>query len=265
MEFEERLNFLLQDRKRTPWGKTLGFTSTSISSMFNGHVPGPEFLQAIRRAENVNLNWLLTGDGSVYISEYYQSGLSLSKHVSDMLEEEPWKVYVCSHRDVACMVLTQPGQYEFKGKWIDYTIVNVLSGPCDESLGEVLRNHHKGHGKVLVIDKIDPLVPHIASGDFGTYDLLEKQEPILNEVFVGPDISDIEFSNSSKIENSIDISVMRAVVKLVDECEHKLNVKLNSTQRARVITAVYRQAERLDLDERDIQNAVETSLEVLMD
>ena len=265
MNFEERLGFLIKDRKKTPWGKSLGFTSPSITAMFNGHIPGPEFLHAIRRAENVNLNWLLTGEGAPYIADYFHSGQALYQHLAVMLGSEPWQVYVCSHHTHACFVLTQPGQYEFKGKWVDYTIIHILSGPSDEALTDLLQIYSTEVKKVFVVDHLAPVVPQIMRGDIGTYELLHKENPILTPLPLNPDISEVEFSASARGERAIDISIMRAVVKLVDECEDKLNFDLTSTQRARVITAVYRQAERLDLDERDIQNAVETSLEVLTD
>lgn len=263
--FEERLNNVLDDRKQTPWGKSLGFTSASISHIFSGgRIPGPEFLQAIRRAENVNLNWLLTGEGSPYITEHFISGSELSEYLTNMLEDEPWRVYVCSHTEIACLLLTQPGQYEFKGKWIDYTIAHILVGPSDESLNEILELHDKVKNEVIVLDLVPPLAREIMVGNVGTYLLLDRS-PSLLDSRPRLKLSEITFSASSHSDAKIDVSVMRAVVKLVDECEDKLDIELTSAQRARVITAVYRQAERLSLEEEDIQNAVETSLEVLRD
>ncbi|HDI3145846.1 TPA: transcriptional regulator [Vibrio cholerae] len=265
MKFEERLTFILNDRKRTPWGSSLGFTSTSISSMFGGHVPGPEFLQAIRKAENVNLNWLLTGEGSPFVVEHFLSADALSDYLAAMLHEEEWVVYVCSSQGTACLVLTQPGAYEFKNKWIEYRIVHVLVGPSDDIVGNVLiDNHHDGkHIFVPLISEEERQA--IITGQVGTYEMLEKNPPILNVFNATGHIDDLEFTGGELTEKPVDITIMRAVVRLVDNCENALGISLTSDQRARVITAVYRQAERLKLTEEEIQAAIETSFDVLSD
>ncbi|MCU8188322.1 transcriptional regulator [Vibrio vulnificus] len=233
--------------------------------MFNGHVPGPEFLQAIRRAENVNLNWLLTGEGAPYIVEYFQSADALSDYVSAMLHDEPWVVYVCSHVDTACLVLTQPGAYEFKGKFVDYNVIHVLVGPGDDVLANVLNDHNSDGGAVFVPFMTDNERKDLMAGKTGTYELLGGLEPLLNPRRAGSHISDIEFTGGERTEKPVDITIMRAVVRLVDDCEHTLGTSLTSDQRARVITAVYRQAERLKLTEEEIQATIETSLDVLSD
>ncbi|HDY7894727.1 TPA: transcriptional regulator [Vibrio vulnificus] len=265
MNFKDRLTFLIKDRKKTPWGKELGFTSPSITAMFNGHVPGPEFLQAIRRAENVNLNWLLTGEGAPYIVEYFQSADTLSDYVCAMLHEEEWVVYVCSSQGTACLVLTQPGAYEFKNKWIEYRIVHVLVGPSDDIVGNVLiDNHHDGkHIFVPLISEEERQA--IITGQVGTYEMLEKNPPILNVFNATGHIGDLEFTGGERIEKPVNITTMRAVVRLVDNCENALGTSLSSDQRARVITAVYRQAEKSKLSDDEIQAIIETSFDVLKD
>ncbi len=264
--FVERLNLVLNDRKQTPWGRSLGFTGGSISSIFGGRVPGPEILNVIRRVENVNLNWLLTGEGSPYIVEYFQSAHTLSDYVCAMLHEEEWVVHVVSHINTACLVLTQPGAYEFKGKWVDYRIVHVIVGPGDEILKNVLDDYHKGGGHIFVSELSEEQRQDIMSGKIGTYLLFEQMNPILNTIRVAGHLSQIEFTSSNNKEQPpIDITIMRTVVRLVDETEQKLKTKLTSDERSRVITAVYRQAKRLDLSDEDIQAAIETSFDVLKD
>lgn len=265
MNFEERLNCVLQDRKQTPWGQGLGFTSTSISSMFKGHTPGPEFLHAIRRAENVNLNWLLTGEGAPYIVEYFQSADALTDYLCAMLHEEEWTVYVCSSHGTACLVLTQPGAYEFKNKWIEYRIVHVIVGPSDDMVGNVLiDNHHDG--KHIFVPLISEEERHaIITGQVGTYVLLDKNPPILNIFNATGNIDELEFTAGQRTEKPIDITIMRAVVRIVDDCENTLGISLTSDQRARVITAVYRQAEKLKLNEDELQAVIETTFDMLKD
>lgn len=264
--FVDRLNFVLDDRKQTPWGRSLGFAGGSISSIFGGRVPGSEILNVIHRAENVNLNWLLTGEGSPYIVEYFQSADALSDYVCAMLHEEEWVVHVVSHIDTACLVLTQPGAYEFKGKWVDYRMVHVIVGPGDDVLKNVLDDYHKSGGHIFVSELSEEQRQDIMSGQIGTYLLFGQMNPLLNTIRVAGHISQIEFTGGSNKEKPpIDTTVMRAVVRLVDEREQELKAKLTSDERSRVITAVYRQAEKLGLTEGEIRSAIETSFEVLRD
>lgn len=268
MNFEERLSFLIKDRKKTPWGKALGFTSPSITAMFNGHTPGPEFLHAIRRAENVNLNWLLTGEGSPYIVEYFQTADALTDYIAAMLADEKWSVYVCSTHDIACLVLTQPGSYEFKGKWIEYRIIHVVVGPCDDVLGNVLRdNHHDGeHIFVPTLSKESRQA--IISGQVGAYELFDQNPPMLNIFNATGHIDDLEFTGGERNGKPIDIPTIRSVIRLVGEQEELLNTILSNEQKARVIAAVYRQVMRNNipnLPDETIAAAVEAAFDVLID
>ncbi|MCM5507150.1 transcriptional regulator [Vibrio sp. SCSIO 43169] len=269
MKFEERLAFLIKDRKKTPWGKSLGFTSPSITAMFNGHTPGPEFLNAIRRAENVNLNWLLTSEGSPYIVEYFQTADALSDYVCAMLHDEPWVVYVCSHIDTACLVLTQPGAYEFKGKFVDYNMIHVLVGPGDDVLANVLNDHNSDGGAVFVPLMTDKERKDLMAGKVGTYELLGGLEPLLNPHKVGSHISDIEFTGANSGESSVNLPIMRTVIRLVGEKEAELHADLTTEQKARIIAAVYKQLSRVELPgpipEQAFSAAVEAAFDVLID
>ncbi|AYV20480.1 transcriptional regulator [Vibrio mediterranei] len=267
MNFEERLTFVLKDRKKTPWGNSLGFTSTSISTMFNGHTPGPEFLSSIRRAENVNLNWLLTGEGSPYIVEYFQTADALSDYVCAMIHDEPWVVYVCSHVDTACLVLTQPGAYEFKGKFVDYNMIHVLVGPGDDVLANVLNDHNSDGGAVFVPLMTDNERKDLMAGKIGTYELLGGLEPLLNPHKVGSHISEIEFTGAGSGEASVDLPTMRTVIRLVDEKETELQADLTTEQRARIIAAVYKQLSRIEqpVSEQAFSAAIEAAFDVLID
>lgn len=270
LSFEERLNFVLKDRKQTPWGKSLGFTGASISHIFSGgRIPGPEFLNAIRRAENVNLNWLLTGEGSPYIVDYCQSADELSDYVSAMLHDEPWVVYVCSHVDTTCLVLTQPGAYEFKGKFVDYNMIHVLVGPGDDVLANVLNDHNSDGGAVFVPFMTDNERKDLMAGKIGTYELLGGLEPLLNPHKVGSHISDIEFTEASSGKASVDLPTMRTVIRLVGEKEAELQADLTTEQRARIIAAVYKQLSRVELPgpipEQAFSAAVEAAFDVLID
>jgi len=268
MNFDERLSFLIHDRKKTPWGKALGFTSPSITAMFSGHIPGPEFLNAIRRAENINLNWLLTGDGNPYIVEYYQAADELCSYIDAMLEDEPWLVYVCSYENIACLVLAQSGQYEFKSKIIDYTIVHIIVGPGDSSLTEVLSKHKENGRNVLVPLLTELERKNIINGQMGSYQLFHQTNPILNPLTIECGIEDIQFTGRTQEGHNLSIPTLRSVLRVTDELEISQGLELSIEQKARIVAVVYRQISRIDMDilpDQAIIAAVDAAFDMLVD
>ncbi|MBY7811401.1 helix-turn-helix domain-containing protein [Vibrio fluvialis] len=264
--FEERLNNVLDDRKQTPWGKSLGFTSASISHIFSGgRIPGPEFLQAICRAENVNLNWLLSGKGKPFNVTYLQSAEDFVVYVNTMLTDENWQVCVCSLSEQTVLVLTQPAQYEFKGKWIDYTLCEVLVGQGSEKLAWMLNHHQNERDTYSTPNLPSNILKKIARGELGTYALLHHPDYRLENWIQSTPKESLEYEPETSHSTPISVSLMRSVVKLVDQCEKETKQNLDSDQKARVITAVYRQAEKLGLSEEEISSAIETSFDVLKD
>ncbi|ENM3941271.1 TPA: transcriptional regulator [Vibrio cholerae] len=260
LSFEERLNSLLLDRKQTPWGKSLGFTSASISRIFSGdNIPGAEFLFAIKRAENANLNWLLAGEGAPYIVNYIQNAADLANQVKAMLEDEPWTVYLCELTERCVLVLTQPGQYEFKGKFIDYQIIEIITGPSSDELNGVIRNHKNSTVVPLNISEhLDSLV----SGNLGTYQLLTSNDAILKNCRA---VSDEDLTAIDRAK-TIETELMRAVVKLVEECASESRRILTPTQKAKVIAAVYQNSSRLSLKPSEIDSeTVRTAIDVIAD
>ncbi|MCG6265336.1 transcriptional regulator [Vibrio vulnificus] len=265
MNFEDRLSFLINDRKKTPWGKALGFTSPSITAMFSGHIPGQEFLQAIRRAENVNLNWLLTGEGKPFIVHHFRKADELVETVDAMLTDEDWTVYVCSLEKHTALVLTQMGQYEFKGKWIDYTLCEVLVGQGSEELAQALRKHLHQRNIYVLNNLADSALNQIAGGQLGTYSLLIHPDSHLTNFSVKATPEMLQYSEEHSRSVPISIPLMRTVVNLVEQHQARTKQPLDGDQKARVITAVYRQAEKSELNDDEIQAVIETSFDVLKD
>ncbi|EOX1582968.1 transcriptional regulator [Vibrio cholerae] len=260
--FVERLNLVLSDRKQTPWGKSLGFTGGSISSIFGGRIPGPEILNVIRRAENVNLNWLLTGEGKPFIVNYFPNAKDFVETLDAMLNDECWKVCVCALAEQTVLILTMPGQYEFKGKWVDYTMCEILVGHGSEELANVLRNHQGQRDIYITPDLPSETLKQIANGELGSYGLLAEGFGY----WIQPANShDLEFIQEARQGAPVSAPLMRAVVKLVEDCAQKSKQVLTNEQKSRVITAAYRQAERLNLTEDEILSAIETAFDVLKD
>ncbi|HAS5696718.1 TPA: hypothetical protein I7E69_002000 [Vibrio cholerae] len=181
MNFHERLHVLLKGRNKTTWGKALGFTSQSITAFFCGHLPETEFLHAIRRTENVNLNWLLTGQGNPFIVQHFSDNSDFVETVDSMLADEDWTVYIGLFDDRVMLAFTQLGKFELKGKWIDYTLCEVLVGEDSEDLALTLCNHIPQRNIYVIESLAESTIKLIADGQLGTYSLLINPKSHLNK------------------------------------------------------------------------------------
>lgn len=66
--FNERLWFVLGDRKKHHFGPALGWTDALTGRIFAGaQLPSAAYLAALTRFERVNLSWLLVGEGPPYL------------------------------------------------------------------------------------------------------------------------------------------------------------------------------------------------------
>ena len=82
-EFLYRIEYILGDRDKHPWGRAIGLKNARIQSIFQGKVPTAGALEIIHRAENANLNWLLTGEGPHFVVESWRT----DEQVAQLLKE----------------------------------------------------------------------------------------------------------------------------------------------------------------------------------
>lgn len=61
--FLSRMKWVLGERQKHPWGRSIGLKNSRIVSIFDGVMPQADALLMIRRAEKVSIDWLLTGEG----------------------------------------------------------------------------------------------------------------------------------------------------------------------------------------------------------
>ncbi|WP_120510942.1 transcriptional regulator [Photobacterium salinisoli] len=272
-DFVSNLEFLLAGRKQTPWGKSLGFPSATISRMFNGAIPGDKVLFAIRRSENVNLDWLLTGKGRPFYVDQVNTAESFSKTVHIMLEDEPHlDVYVCSLGERTILVFDQEGTWSHAGSNpIHVHFLEVLVGPGSKELAAVLRNFpHREQIKIPLLSPEDE--ESIATGQVGTYRLFDSEDALLANHRPAKD-SDLQFYSPETAgttkpadDEPVKLDLMRTIVALVEDCAIELGENLNSDQKSRVITAVYRQADRLGLQPEDLTaENIRTAIDVVRD
>jgi transcriptional regulator with XRE-family HTH domain len=68
MSIGDRFKYLRMDRSQAEFATLIGSTKQNISKYeMNSMMPGGEVLLRMAQVLNVNINWLLTGEGSAYI------------------------------------------------------------------------------------------------------------------------------------------------------------------------------------------------------
>ncbi|EPT2759156.1 transcriptional regulator [Vibrio cholerae] len=181
MNIQERIDILLDGREITSWGSSLGLPPSSTTALLSGHTVEEKYLHAIRRAENVNLDWLLTGEGNPFIVRHFSDNYDFAETVESMLADEDLTVHVGFFKNQITLVLSQSGQYELNGKWFDYTSCEILTGNAITLISMFLFSHQH-HSKVYVFkgqaeSHLDEVyLSKIADGKLGTYSLLTKQD-----------------------------------------------------------------------------------------
>lgn len=174
-EFTPRLEWVLADRKITPWAKKLGLSSGTAARLLSNVVPGTDILTAIMRTEHVNLNWLLEGKGSPFMLDGYSDEGALLNMLAIHAQDARYTAYVYTDviSEMAAVVLTQPATYEFKNKQISYNQVETLFGPCEStrSLLSALNGCNIQHFTMTQLD-----LNAFSRGQFGTYKLLGDEK-----------------------------------------------------------------------------------------
>lgn len=139
-DFLARLEFVLDGRKRTPWGAALGLNKGTMGRIGKGHIPGPDLLIPIGRAERVSLSWLIDGAGAPFLITREETDSAMAT-LLDALFDESWRITLCTDGARVVVVLTQPGQIEVNGEMRDYIITEVLVGPCGRKVLLTLDRH----------------------------------------------------------------------------------------------------------------------------
>ena len=170
-EFTPRLEWVLADRKITPWAKKLGLSSGTAARLLSNVVPGTDILTAIMRTEHVNLNWLLEGKGTPFMLDSYTNADAFENMLSIHAQDAQYTAYlsVDMQSSMASVVLVQPATFEFKNKSIEYQQIETLYGPCRNplALSEALKGCDIHSFSLTQLDAMA-----FSRGQFGTYKLL---------------------------------------------------------------------------------------------
>lgn len=69
-DYVERLKRIVQEKaagRYTVFAKNAGIAASTFQNYMNGRLPHPEHLIRINGIYNINMNWLLTGEGEMYV------------------------------------------------------------------------------------------------------------------------------------------------------------------------------------------------------
>ncbi|GEA06238.1 hypothetical protein KUL42_09990 [Alteromonas sp. KUL42] len=200
-EFTARLEWVVADRKITPWAKKLGLSSGTAARLLSNVVPGTDILTAIMRTEHVNLNWLLEGKGSPFMLDSYTDAAEFENMLRVHAQDAPYDAYINMNErsHTTAVILVQPASYEFKGKKIDYNHIETLLGPYDNP--QVISAALTGCNiKPFEMSALNASA--FGRGQFGTYKLLgdHNHKGLVNNC--STNVINVDISNFfNKVEN----------------------------------------------------------------
>lgn len=188
-----RLLILLQGRKMTPWAEAVGLSAAMGHRLTKGTIPHAESLVPVVWIERVSISWLLDGAGTPFMVLPAASDEDAAHLLSMLLGDEPNQTVtlVGSERGAGVVVvLTQPAQVSRGDTTLDYTAVQVVSGPIDTLAARAIGEHAHGHTKILTLPP-DQLAA-LATGKMGNVPLvgwarapgglLDQAEPITRDM-----------------------------------------------------------------------------------
>jgi len=169
-----RMDIVLGDRKKYPFGFSMGFSRGTINRLFSMEMAGNiDTFMAMRHAENLSLDWLLNGIGAPYVTRLTSTDNTTAELITHLFEGEPmdWQATVLTDQITNLVILSQPAIYVVGKRTLDYTRLEVLTGPVGEGTLELLDTA----GLTCKVAKTDTLtLRRVLSGQIGTYALLEN-------------------------------------------------------------------------------------------
>lgn len=167
-DFFQRLLWVLGDRKLYAWGMPMGFSSATLARLKRGTAPKGETLAMIARAENCSVSWLLTGQGAPFLVNPCDTDAEMESRLRAYLDDEDWRVDLLHDTRVAVVVLTLVAEFGEKEDAVQYTAMELLSGPVGPISAETLRP------RVQRAVRVDPdQMRAVREGKVGTYRVLQ--------------------------------------------------------------------------------------------
>lgn len=217
--FNDRLEIVLDGRKVTPWGKSLGLSNSVLGVMTQGTAPGPDHLKIIANAENVSINYLLTGDGCPFVVNPAPNSLNPDS-----------EVFLLSFGGLRAVVTISDDEHTFErsGKTVVFSKVTIFRGMgFDPAIVPNARYFEF------------PAIAELLAGQLSKHALVGNQKDGL--IYIArPTLEPWGVIHAEHIDQNI----MRGVLQLVDELAEQ---NLTHEQKARIISSVYSHAIRRGL------------------
>lgn len=151
----------------------------TISRLFEGRIPTADTLTAICRAENCSLSWLLDGKGAPYLVGHCDSDEECAERLDDLLAENGWSVYLLTDGERHALALVQPGQFDVKGRPVDYAILEMLAGPFGNRVAIQLSGCITSGTPVSHVRLPAEHMTRVCRGEVGTHELLQREGGLL--------------------------------------------------------------------------------------
>lgn len=167
--FQDRLGWLLGGRKPHPWGEGVGWSRGVIQKLGEGVIPGSEYLGALARAEGVNLNWLLTGEGRPFQISPCPSDAEAAELVSAHLADSAdWLTYLLRSGDRTAIALEMPASFRLKDVDYPYTVLELITGVIGPKTMLALKEHRLNKPPA-VMDMTTAEMDGLEAGELGTW------------------------------------------------------------------------------------------------
>ncbi len=174
----ERFERILGHRKAHPWGASVGWNRGVIDRLRKGVIPGHEFLAALARAENVDLNWLLTGAGRPFRVAVTRNDAEASVLIGAHLQDSAdWRVYLFRAGARLAVVMAMAAEYTLKDKAYPYTAVELVVGELGPRTIALLRDLDL-QGRLTAANTSPEMLAAIEAGEVGTWELMADDGPV---------------------------------------------------------------------------------------
>jgi hypothetical protein len=162
---------MLAGRKPAHWAKSYGISNGTLSRLSENTVPGPEILIVMQRAENVNVNWLLSSEDRPFMIDSHLDQTSFIDHLNYHSADSDYRMdYLLSqHLDTLVVVFSQPASMQFKDKTIGYKHIEALAGAITPDTLNTLTKLKERHAHSYEFVLSDIQTRQLIKGDFGTY------------------------------------------------------------------------------------------------
>ncbi len=216
IEFFNRLRRIQAGRLYYPWMESLGVSRGSAQKMKGGGLPSLETLSLICRVENACYRYLAEGVGPPFRVTRLESDAALSRHLRDLAEEPGWHMTLIEHAHaLRAVVMTMPCAVEAGGRRIDYTCLEIVTGPVGEQTmqtinGLILAKAVRG-ARRLALD--EATIEAMLSGTMGSYALLRAEHaPLgLGAERVAEEAAPYEVTRAPGVEDPAALTLARAI------------------------------------------------------